>query len=114
MTNGDKKKKSDEWDSREREWTREMRKTMSGARFELEHGVKKFDPRKRFRLILVCFGIFLISIFALLLTSFIIQATFQAIISMFGSIISGMIFVANYGKDIVVSVLNFLSKYSSR
>jgi len=46
MTNGDKKKKSDEWDSREREWTREMRKTMSGARFELEHGVKKFLPGK--------------------------------------------------------------------
>ncbi len=114
MKNGDKWRKSEEWDSREREWTREMRNRMHGARRELKLKEKKFDPRKRFRFMLVCLGIFLVSIFALWLTSFIPWATDQAIFSIFSTIISGIVFVVNYGKDILVTVLNSLSKNSLR
>ena len=114
MKNGYKWRKSDEWDSREREWTREMRNRMQGTRRQLKQKEKKFDPRKRFRFMLVCLGIFLVSIFALWLTSLIPWATDQAIFSIFSTIISGIVFVVNYGKDILITILNSVSKNSLR
>ena len=73
---------------------------------------KKFNPRKRFRLMLICLSIFLISFAIMCVSVFATEAIFQAIASMFITIISGTVFVVNFGKDIIVSVLNSLTKNS--
>ncbi len=118
MSDGGKKKKSEEWDLREKEWTEEMRRQTSGANRRPkkvksnESGRKKFNPKNRFKLMLVCLGVLLFSVMVLLLTIADVNATYQSIISIFSAIISGVIFVVNYGKDISVSILNALTKNS--
>jgi hypothetical protein len=123
MIGGDKKRKSDEWDSREREWTDELRRQtagsgnlgrVGGAASPKKRKVKKLNPKKRFRLMLVCLSIFVFSMFILWLTLFNVDATYQATLSMFSSIISGVIFVVNYGKDIAVTIINAYAKSSLR
>jgi hypothetical protein len=117
----DKKRKSDEWDRREREWTEEMRRQLAGSgnvRKSVD-GVKKttgkkFNPRNHFRLMLVCLAILICSVCALSLTIYSVNATLQATISMFSTIISGVIFVVNYGKDIMVTILNAYTKSALR
>jgi hypothetical protein len=122
LSDGDKKRKSDEWDLREKEWTDEMRRQLAGEgrkvkKFEGERVAvkkRKFNPKKRFRLMLVCLGVLVVSTAVLWLTIFDANATYQATISMFSTIISGVIFVVNYGRDIIVTILNSLSKNSLR
>jgi hypothetical protein len=119
---GDKKKKSEEWDLREKEWTDEMRRQISGEnggarkveRVQPTSRIKKLNPKNRFRLMLVCLAILIFSITALWLTIFDANATYQATISMFSTIVSGVIFVVNYGRDIVVTIINGLTKSSLR
>ena len=76
--------------------------------------MKKFNPKNRFRLMLVCLSILIISTLVLWLTIFDVYAILQATISMFITIISGVIFVVNYGKDIMVTLLNEYTKSSLR
>lgn len=115
----DKKRKSDEWDLRERAWTDEMRRQSSGA--NARRGVdttkprmKKFNPKNHFRFMLVCLAILISSAFVLSITVFDADATLQATISMFSTIVSGVVFVINYGKDIMVTLLNEYSKSTLR
>jgi len=110
----DKRRKSDEWDQREREWTKEMRKANPATRSQMKPRRKKFNPKNRFRLMLVCLGIFLFSAFVLWLTMFDPNASLQGIVSMFSTFISGIVFVMNYGKDIMVTVVNSITKNSLR
>jgi hypothetical protein len=120
MNSDDKKRKSDDWDAREKEWTDEMRRqTANGNRSlrkipAIESRKKKFNPKNRFRLMLICLAVLLASISVLWLTIFDANATYQATISMFSAIISGVIFVVNYGRDVSISILNALTKSSLR
>lgn len=123
MSDGDKKRKSDEWDSREREWTDELRRQTSAGNGNFgkappaapkKKQVKKFNPKNRFRLMLVCLCILIFSTAVLWFTIFNPLATYQATLSMFSTIISGVIFVVNYGKDITITILNAYTKSSLR
>jgi hypothetical protein len=117
-----RKKKSDEWDVREKEWTEEMRRQNAVGNGKLkrpiegrkERKVKKFNPKNRFRLMLVCLAVLAFSIATLFLTIFNANTTFQAAASMFSTIISGVIFIASYGRDIMVTLLNEYTKSSLR
>ncbi len=42
------------------------------------------------------------------------NTTYQAIFSIFSAIISGVVFLINYGRDIIVTVVNALSKNTLR
>ena len=113
------KKKSEEWDLREKAWNEEMRRQTSAAERKLrkasaEVKKKKFNPRTRFRLMLVCLAVLLGSVAVFWLTFFDAQAALQATISMFSAIISGIIFLMSFGRDIGVTVLNALTKSSLR
>jgi hypothetical protein len=123
LSRDDKKKKSDEWDIREREWTDELKRQTSSSPGNgnlkktggnNNRSIRKFNPKNRFRLMLVCLSILIISTLVLWLTVFDVNATLQATISMFTTIISGVIFVVNYGKDIIVTLLNEYTKSSLR
>lgn len=121
MTDDDRKRKSEEWDLREKEWTDEMQRQASGVNGRInkrarkvEIKKKKFNPKNRFRLMVVCLTVLLISFTVLWLTIFDANFTYQATISMFTTIISGVIFVVNYGRDVVVSLVNALTKNSMR
>jgi hypothetical protein len=114
-----KKKKSEEWDIREKEWNEEMSRQNAAGEEKLRKASvevkrKKINPKTRFKLMLVCLGVLLGSIAILWLTMFDANAYLQATISMFSAIISGIIFLMNYGKDIAVSLLNALTKSSLR
>ena len=63
---------------------------------------------------LVCLSILVFSVFILWLTIFNADATYQATLSMFSTIISGVVFVVNYGKDIVITIFNSYTKSSLR
>jgi hypothetical protein len=111
----DRRKKSEEWDSREKEWTEEMRSTAySHRRVKPKPRMKKFNPRRRFRFMLVWLGILLTSLVIAFLTVFNPYATNQAIASISSALISGVVFLVNYGKDIAVTIINDLSKNSLR
>ncbi len=56
----------------------------------------------------------LVSFAVTLLTVVVPNATFQAIISSFSALISGVVFAINYGRDIAFAILNTLSKNSLR
>jgi len=119
MNGDDKKRKSDEWDIRERDWTDELKRQTSPGSGNLKrtgepkkNKVKKFNPKRRFRLMLVCFSILIFSILVLWLSVFNVDETIQATLSLFTTIISGAIFIANYGKDIIVTLLNEYTKSS--
>lgn len=76
--------------------------------------MKKFNPKNHFRFMLVCLAILISSAFVLSITVFDADATLQATISMFSTIVSGVVFVINYGKDIMVTLLNEYSKSTLR
>jgi len=114
-----RKRRSEEWDQREKEWTDEMkRQSLRGSERlkskRLVSKTKKFNPKRRFRLMLLCTSIFVLSVFVLWLTVSDVNATYQTMISMISTIVSGVIVVVNYGKDILVTILNATTKSSLR
>jgi len=121
MSDGGKKKRSEEWDLREKEWTDEMRRQsvaagerLRGASNPQRKSGKKFNPKNRFKLMLVCLGVLIFLVAVLWLTMFDASMYLQASISMFSAIITSIFFLMSYGKDIVVSLLNALTKSSLR
>ena len=119
-----RKKRTEEWDEREKEWTRIMRtparesddslNSTSGKTQRMKNSARKFNPKKRFRQMLISLSVFLISMSILLLTMNDSSAMVQAVFSMFITLVSGVIFIMNYGKDLVISILGYFTRYSLR
>jgi hypothetical protein len=110
----ERKRKTDEWDLRERHWNRMVRNP-SASSFKLGTK-KKVDPRKRFKLMLVSLVIFVICA-ALLTISVLIPIPhpgYQSVAPMFSTIISGGVFAGKYGKDVIGTLAFSLSKNSLR
>jgi hypothetical protein len=109
--NKDRKKKSDEWDFRERHWNREVR-NLSSSSFRSKTNKKKVDPRKRFKLMLVSLSILVICTLFLVMSVLTSNPSYQWLASMLSTIISGGVFVGKYGKDLIGTLVFSLSKSS--
>ncbi len=117
-----RKRRTEEWDEREKEWTKIMRTpgrdpddaSSSGAARgqRIRNSPRKFNPKTRFRQMLVSLTIFLISMTVLLISMNDSSAMVQAVFSMFTTLVSGVVFIMNYGKDLVFSIIAYLTRYS--
>ena len=118
-----RKKRTEEWDEREKEWTRIMRAPARGSNDPSETAQKnprlrnqtsKFNPKRRFRRMLISLSVFLLSMGVLILTMNNSAAMVLALLSMFMTLVAGVIFLMNYGKDLVFWIIAYLTRYSMR
>jgi hypothetical protein len=114
MASNGRRRKSEEWDSREREWINEMRQSIDARQAKPGSKIKKFNPKRRFKFMIFWLSVVLVSFIIALLTIVDPKTTYQAVFSSFSALISGGAFVINYGRDIVFAILNILSKNSLR
>ncbi len=80
--------KNRKWDSREREMNR-IHKLRSKRGLSPQPKTRKFDPRKRFKSMLVCLSVFLFSTLFLLWSLNVPGALFQEFFSMIGTLFRG-------------------------
>jgi lipopolysaccharide export LptBFGC system permease protein LptF len=91
-----------------------MRRAVLPRERKVKPKIRKFNPRKRFRFMLIWLSVLVVSLVVASFTVYDPQASYQAIFSIFSAIVSGVVFVLNYGRDIVVTILNSVSKNSLR
>jgi hypothetical protein len=60
---------------------------------------------------LISLCVFLVSMSVLLLTMNNSSVMLQAVVSMFFTLVSGVIFVMNYGKDLVLWIFAYVTRY---
>jgi hypothetical protein len=119
-----RKRRTEEWDEREKEWTRIMRtpsrnsddpvNSAPGKSQKVKNPTRKFNPKKRFRQMVISLSVFLVSMSILIITMNDSSAMLQAVFSMFTTLVSGVIFIMNYGRDLVFSIIAYLTRYSLR
>jgi hypothetical protein len=117
-----RKKRAEEWDEREKEWTRIMRASTRDSEDSTERASqkdprlrnqqRKFNPKTRFRRMLISLTVFLVSMGILILTMNNSGAMVQAVLSMFTTLVSGVVFLMNYGKDLVFWIIGYVTRYS--
>ena len=105
-------KKSDEWDLREKGWASEVKGSNPMPADKTSEGLKKFNPKTRFGLMLSWMFIFILSSVILWYTMFDPYAINVTLFFMSTALISGVILIMKYGRDILVSFANFLTKNS--
>ena len=115
----DRKKRAEEWDEREKEWSRIMRapaRDSEGAsqRNPKLNSTRKFNPKTRFRRMLISLTVFLVSIGVLVLTMNNDTMMMQAVFAMFTTLVSGVVYVMNYGKDLVLWIIAYVTRYTLR
>jgi hypothetical protein len=91
-----------------------MRRSIDPRQVKPKPRIKKFNPKRRFKIMIFWLSLVLVSVVITLVTIIVPNATYQAVFSTFSVLISGAAIVINYGKDIVFAILNTLSKNSLR
>ncbi len=123
MKGKDTKKKSrvDEWDAREKELTRQSRIYNSSNNGDLPRereidetvkGDRKLNPKRKFRITLFSFAIFLVSLMFLIWTMLEFSTVTLWLLGYINAIISGSIFCVGYAKYLAVWILNSLTQQS--